>query len=290
MRIRKAVIPAAGYGTRFLPMTKATAKEMINIVDKPAIQYVVEEAVASGVEEILIITMSGKSSIENHFDRSYALEAVLKEQKKEELLNEMIEISQMVDVSYKRQKSINGLGAAILEAKAFVGDEPFAVLLADDIMAGSCPGLKELIEVYDSVKGSVLALENVNKEEVSKYGIVEGYFLNEHLCEVKSLVEKPRVEEAPSQVALVGRYVLSPTIFDILEHTEAGYNNEIQLTDAINELADKEPVHGHVLTCNRFDVGDKLGYLKATVAFGLKHETLKDDFLQYLKTLTDPVE
>ncbi|MBN2795423.1 MAG: UTP--glucose-1-phosphate uridylyltransferase GalU [Clostridia bacterium] len=286
MSVKKAVIPAAGFGTRFLPMTKATPKEMLNIIDKPAIQYIVEEAVQSGIEEILIITMRNKSSIENHFDASPELESILLKQNKEALYKKTQAVSQLADIFYKRQKNISGLGQAILEAKAFVGNEPFAVLLADDLIVSEVPCLKQLISIFEDKKASTIGVQKVESWEVEKYGIVEGTGADHKLLKVKHLVEKPLEEDAPSEMAILGRYVLTPGIFEILENTEPGYNGELQLTDALNTLSKKEEVYAFQFDGTRFDLGDKLGYLKATVTLALQHEELQDDFRVFIKNLS----
>lgn len=283
MKIRKAVIPAAGYGTRFLPTTKATAKEMINIVDKPAIQYIVEEAVKSGIEEILIITSRNKSAIENHFDVAPELEQALKVQGKDLLLKMVEDTSDLADIYYKRQKEMKGLGHAILQAKSFVGDEPFAVLLGDDIVDHEKPCLKQLVDVYLENHGNILGVQKVAKEEVSKYGIVSGRHIKGREYEVLDLVEKPSIEEAPSDLAILGRYILSPTIFSILEQTPPGKNGEIQLTDALLTLLQKEPMVAYDFEGSRYDTGQKLGYLKATVDLALKHPEVKEAFQVFLK-------
>jgi UTP--glucose-1-phosphate uridylyltransferase len=283
LKIRKAVIPAAGYGTRFLPTTKATAKEMINIVDKPAIQYIVEEAVKSGIEEILIITSRNKSAIENHFDVAPELEQALKVQGKDLLLKMVEDTSDLADIYYKRQKEMKGLGHAILQAKSFVGDEPFAVLLGDDIVDHEKPCLKQLVDVYLENHGNILGVQKVAKEEVSKYGIVSGRHIKGREYEVLDLVEKPSIEEAPSDLAILGRYILSPTIFSILEQTPPGKNGEIQLTDALLTLLQKEPMVAYDFEGSRYDTGQKLGYLKATVDLALKHPEVKEAFQVFLK-------
>lgn len=283
MKIRKAVIPAAGYGTRFLPTTKATAKEMINIVDKPAIQYIVEEAVNSGIEEILIITSRNKSAIENHFDVAPELEEALKVQGKDTLLKIVQATSDLADIYYKRQQHMKGLGHAILQAKSFVGDEPFAVLLGDDIVDHEKPCLQQLIDFYLEHHGNILGVQKVPGEDVSKYGIVSVRHIKERAYEVSDLIEKPSPEEAPSDLAVLGRYILSPTIFSILEQTDPGKNGEIQLTDALDLLAKKEPMYAYDFEGNRYDTGQKLGYLKATVDLALKHPQVKDAFEAFLK-------
>lgn len=287
MRVRKAVIPAAGYGTRFLPVTKAQPKEMLNIVDKPAIQYIIEEAVNSGIEEILIITTRNKTSIENHFDSTPELNRMLEDKGKLDLLKISKDIEDLADIHFKRQKEMKGLGHAILQAKTFVGNEPFAVLLGDDIVYNEKPCLKQLIELYEEKEGSVLGVQSVKAEDVSKYGIVDGKKIEDRTFTVNGLVEKPSVEEAPTNVAILGRYVISPEIFEILETTQPGKGDEIQLTDGLIELAKRETMYAYDFEGTRYDTGDKLGYLKATVEYALRHDTVKDQFKDYIKKLSD---
>lgn len=282
-KVRKAVIPAAGLGTRFLPATKAQPKEMLPIVDKPTIQYIIEEAKASGIEEILIIIGHGKDSIIDHFDRSFELEVNLKEHHKDELL-EMVQNIANIKLHYIRQKEALGLGHAILCAKQFVGDEPFAVLLGDDVVDSATPCLKQLIDVYDKTNASVLGVQEVSKDKVSSYGIVAPKSeIVERVCTVRDMVEKPNVEEAPSQLAVLGRYIITPQIFELLENTAPGKGGEIQLTDGLKELAKKEKVVAYDFIGRRYDVGSKQGFLEATVEYALKRTELKDDFLNYLK-------
>ena len=282
-KIRKAIIPAAGLGTRFLPATKAQPKEMLPIVDKPTIQYIIEEAVASGIEEILIITGRNKKCIEDHFDKSVELEMELEKNNKNELLELVQDISDMVDIHYIRQKEPRGLGHAIRCAKAFVGNEPFAILLGDDIVYNNQkPCLKQLIECYNEYKTSILGVQTIDKEDVSKYGIVDGILIEDRVCKVKGLVEKPSVDEAPSNTAILGRYIVTPKIFDILDNTKPGKGNEIQLTDALLELIKEEAMYAYNFEGKRYDVGDKLGFLQATIEFALKKEELRDDFIKYL--------
>ena len=287
-RIRKAIIPAAGLGTRFLPATKAQPKEMLPIVDKPTIQYIIEEAIASGIEEILIITGRSKKSIEDHFDRSVELELELSKAGKDEMLEMVHDISEMVDIHYIRQKEPKGLGHAIHCAKAFVGDEPFAILLGDDIVYNDeKPCLKQLIDCYDEYKTSILGVQTVPEENVSKYGIVDGIEIEDRVCKVKGLVEKPSVEDAPSNVAILGRYIVTPKIFEILERTKPGKGNEIQLTDALLELINEEAMYAYNFEGRRYDVGDKLGFLEATVEYALRRENLKEEFTDYLKHILE---
>jgi len=283
MKITKAVIPAAGLGTRFLPATKAQPKEMLPIVDKPTIQYIVEEAVKSGITDLLIITGRSKRAIEDHFDRSIELELELESKGKEALLEQVRNISEMVNIHYVRQKMPKGLGHAILCAKSFVGNEPFAVLLGDDIVDSSTPCLKQLIDAYGKHKATILGVQKIDRKNVNKYGIVDGLELENGIYRVNTLVEKPKLEEAPSNIAILGRYIISPKIFNILENTKPGAGREIQLTDALKELAKIEPMIAYEFEGRRHDVGDKLGFLQATVEFAMKNSDLKDRFGEYLK-------
>lgn len=282
MTVKKAVIPAAGLGTRFLPATKAQPKEMLPIVDKPTIQYIVEEAVASGIEEILIITGKNKRAIEDHFDKSVELENELESSNKEELLELVQSISNMVGIYYIRQKEPKGLGDAISRAKAFIGNEPFAVMLGDDIVDSEVPCLKQLIDCYDKYKTSILGVQEVNEAYVSKYGIVEGIKIEDRVYKVKNMIEKPKIEESPSNIAILGRYIITPNIFDILENTQPGKGGEIQLTDALKELSKQEAVYAYNFEGKRYDVGDKLGFLQANIEFALKRDDLKENFKEYL--------
>ena len=285
-KIRKAIIPAAGLGTRFLPATKAQPKEMLPIVDKPTLQYIIEECVASGIEEILIITGRNKKSIEDHFDRSVELEMELEKSGKEEMLKMVRKISDMVNIHFIRQKEPRGLGHAILCAKTFVGNEPFAVLLGDDVVYNdNKPCLKQLIDCYEEYKTSVLGVQTVEPQDVNKYGIVGGLHIEDRVYKVKNLIEKPAVEESPSNVAILGRYIITPKIFEILENTKPGKGNEIQLTDALLELIKHEAMYAYDFEGRRYDVGDKLGFLQATVEYALRKEELRDGFIEYLKTI-----
>ena len=285
-KIRKAIIPAAGLGTRFLPATKAQPKEMLPIVDKPTLQYIIEECVASGIEEILIITGRNKKSIEDHFDRSVELEMELEKSGKEEMLKMVREISDMVNIHFIRQKEPRGLGHAILCAKTFVGNEPFAVILGDDVVYNdNKPCLKQLIDCYEEYKTSVLGVQTVEPQDVNKYGIVGGLHIEDRVYKVKNLIEKPAVEEAPSNVAILGRYIITPKIFEILENTKPGKGNEIQLTDALLELIKHEAMYAYDFEGRRYDVGDKLGFLQATVEYALRKEELRDGFIEYLQTI-----
>ncbi len=282
-KVRKAVIPAAGLGTRFLPATKATPKEMLPIVDKPTIQYIIEEALASGIEDILIITGRSKRAIEDHFDRSIELELNLEEHGKMKELEMVRRISE-VRIHYIRQKEPRGLGHAILCAKHFVEDEPFAVLLGDDVVDGQVPALKQLIDVYDKTGASVLGVQEVPQEKVSSYGIVASQPTDEpRTFTVSDMVEKPAVQDAPSRLAVLGRYVINPEIFEILEHTEPGRGGEIQLTDALRVLAKQQAMYAYNFEGRRYDVGDKQGFLEATVEMALKRPELHDGFLAYLQ-------
>lgn len=279
--IRKAVIPAAGLGTRFLPATKAQPKEMLPIVDKPCIQYIIEEAIDSGIEEILIITGRNKRAIEDHFDRAVELELTLKAQGKYDLLGLVEELSR-VTIHYVRQKEPKGLGHAVLCARQFVGDEPFAVLLGDDIVDAEVPVLKQLTDVYDDCGGSILGVQEVPKDKVSSYGIVKPALIKDRLWQVEDLVEKPPMDEAPSRLAVLGRYIISPEIFGILDKTAPGRGGEIQLTDGLKKLSERESIYAYQFEGRRYDVGDKQGYLEATVEYALKRPDLREPFLRYL--------
>lgn len=287
-KIRKAVIPAAGLGTRFLPATKAQPKEMLPIVDKPAIQYIIEEAIQSGIEDILIITGRNKRAIEDHFDRAVELELTLRAQGKYDLLGLVEELSN-VTIHYVRQKEPKGLGHAVLCARQFVGNEPFAVLLGDDIIDSTVPCLKQLMDVYEDCPGTILGVQEVPQNKVSNYGIVQPEEVKESLWRAIDLVEKPAEAEAPSQLAVLGRYIIEPQIFAILENTEPGRGGEIQLTDALRTLAAKRSVYAYRFDGRRYDVGDKQGYLEATVEFALKRPDLRDQFLRYLVKTVGPL-
>lgn len=287
-KIRKAVIPAAGYGTRFLPATKATPKEMLPIVDKPTIQYIVEEAMASGIEELLIVSGHGKRAIEDHFDSAPALEAELRRKGKTDLLK-LVQETADINVHYIRQRYMRGLGDAILCAKTFMGDEPFAVLLGDDVVYHpERPALRQLIDVYEQTGGSVLGCQQVPDEKVSSYGIVAGTPVprwEEKLLRVSDMIEKPSLEEAPSHFAVLGRYIIKPEVFAILENTKPGKGGEVQLTDALKVLAKLDAVYAYAFDGKRYDLGDKLGFLKATVEFALRREDLGPAFRTYLREL-----
>ncbi|OGL44647.1 MAG: UTP--glucose-1-phosphate uridylyltransferase [Candidatus Schekmanbacteria bacterium RBG_16_38_10] len=285
MKIRKAVFPVAGFGTRFLPVTKASPKEMLPLVDKPLIQYAVEEAKASGIEEITIITGRGKRAIEDHFDYSMELENELFEQKKFELLEQIKGISNLVTFAYVRQKKALGLGHAILCAEAIVGDEPFAVFLADDIIDSRTPCIKQLIDVYEEYHSSVIAIQEVDKKDTRSYGIIKPKKVKDRVYKVQDLIEKPDPAKAPSNLAVIGRYILTPEIFKALKKTSPGKLGEIQLTDALKILLQIEDIYAYKFTGTRYDAGDKLGFLKATVEFALKRKDLGKEFRKYLKEL-----
>ena len=291
-KVRKAVIPAAGFGTRFLPETKAMPKEMLPIVDKPTIQYIVEEIQASGIEQILIISGHAKRAIENHFDSSPELEQHLYESGKMKLLKEIRKISD-IKIHYVRQKYMRGLGDAILCAKEFIDGEPFGVILGDDIVytGNGEPALRQLMDQYDKTGGTVIGCQTVLPEQVSSYGIIDGIATDDpNLLKVRDMVEKPNVEEAPSRFAALGRYVITPDVFDVLEQTKPGKGGEIQLTDALRVMAHNESVFAYNFTGKRYDTGDKLGYLKATVEFALRREDLGPAFKEYLLSLADKVK
>lgn len=284
-KIKKAVIPAAGLGTRFLPATKAQPKEMLPIVDKPAIQYIVEEAVASGIESIIIVTGRNKKSIEDHFDRSIELEQMLQKKGKLDLLHKVQSISNMATIHYIRQKEPLGLGHAILCAKQFIGDDDFAVLLGDDILVSEPPALKQLIDVYEKLDRQVIGVKPVAKTEVDKYGIIQTSRTRDPLHEVYGLVEKPAVQNAPSNLAVMGRYILKPSIFPILEKVEKGAGGEYQLTDALHEMSKTEGLYALELVGDRYDIGDKFGYVKAILEMGLKNKELAPVLRPYLQEL-----
>ncbi|HZS27953.1 MAG TPA: UTP--glucose-1-phosphate uridylyltransferase GalU [Candidatus Angelobacter sp.] len=289
LKVRKAVFPAAGLGTRFLPATKAMPKEMLPLVDKPIIQYGVEEALAAGCDQIVIVTGRGKTAIEDHFDVSYELEKMLEEKGKKELLAIVHHISDMIHVAYVRQKEALGLGHAVLMARELIGDEPFAVLLADDVIDATVPCLKQMIDVFEETQSSVIASQVVEGPAISAYGVldakaVDGKFQG-RLFDISNMVEKPRREEAPSNLAIIGRYILTPKIFDALERTPLGTGGELQLTDAIRLLLQEEKVYGYCFEGKRHDTGDKAGFLKATVEFALKRPDLGEDLRTWLKGL-----
>lgn len=288
-KVRKAIIPAAGLGTRFLPATKAMPKEMLPIVDKPTIQYIVEEAIQSGIEDIIIVTGKGKRAIEDHFDNSIELEQILLEKQKLDLLDEVQKSSKMIDIHYIRQKEPKGLGHAIWCARKFIGEEPFAVLLGDDIIDAEKPCLKQMIEKYERYNSSIIGVQHVKDEEVSRYGIVDGQMIEESLYKINHLVEKPKRQDAPSNIAIMGRYILNPGIFDILGNQKPGSGGEIQLTDAIETLNKTEAVYAYQFNGTRYDVGDKMGFIQTTIEFALKRDELRPELLGYLSELLERV-
>ncbi|TFG36409.1 MAG: UTP--glucose-1-phosphate uridylyltransferase GalU [Desulfobacterales bacterium] len=283
MRVRKAVIPVAGLGTRFLPASKAIPKEMLTVVDRPTIQYIVEEAVASGIEEVILITSEGKAAIENHFDYNFHLDTVLNEKKKTKLAEEMRHLSNLIDIVAVRQKKPLGLGHAIWTARNVVGKEPFAVLLGDDLVLSEPPCTKQMIDLFNDVQESVVAVQRVSLEETFQYGIVEGRHESSRVIKVDRMMEKPAPGTTRSDMAIIGRYILQPDIFAMLEKTTPGHAGEIQLTDALLALSNKRGMYAFEFDGTRFDAGDKLGYLKAIVAFALRHPDLCDDFSEHLK-------
>lgn len=285
MKIKKAVIPAAGLGTRFLPATKSIPKEMLPIVDKPTIQYIVEEVIASGIEDVLIITGRNKGSIEEHFDRAVELENNLEKNNKEELLEQVRSISKMINIHTVRQKDPKGLGHAVCCAKSFVGNEPFAVLLGDDIVDAKKPCLKQMIEVFEKYNSTIIGVQEVVWDNVNKYGIISGEKVNDNTYNVKDLIEKPNRDKAPTNIAILGRYILTPEIFTVLENTKKGVGGEIQLTDGLKELSNIQDIYAYIFEGRRYDVGSKIGFLEATVDFALKREDLKDSFSSYLSKL-----
>lgn len=287
MKVRKAIIPAAGLGTRFLPATKAMPKEMLPVVDKPTIQYIVEEAIAAGIEDIIIVTGKGKRSIEDHFDSSFELEKNLLEKGKLDILDEVQKSSTMADIHYIRQKEPKGLGHAIWCARKFIGNEPFAVLLGDDIIQSTKPCIKQLIHQYNRYHASILGVQGVSDDEVSRYGIIDGIEMAEKMYSVRNVVEKPAKENSPSRLAIMGRYILTSGIFEVLNTQQPGAGNEIQLTDAIAELNKHEAVYAYEFEGVRYDVGEKLGYLKTTIDFALRNAELKQPLLDYLTTVVE---
>lgn len=287
LKVRKAIIPAAGLGTRFLPATKAQPKEMLPIVDKPTIQYIVEEAIESGIEDIIIVTGRNKRAIEDHFDKSYELEEELRKKGKQDLLSQVQDISNLVDIHYIRQKEPKGLGHAIHCAKSFIGNEPFAVLLGDDIVNSEVPCLKQMISIYNEYKTTVLGVQHVPQEDIPKYGIVSCKQVDDRVYKVKDLVEKPDIENAPSNIAILGRYIISPHIFEFLESATPGKGGEIQLTDALKSLISNEAIYAYDFEGKRYDVGNRLGFLEATVEYALTRDDIKDDFKTYLTKIID---
>ncbi|RRA48032.1 UTP--glucose-1-phosphate uridylyltransferase GalU [Acidipila sp. EB88] len=287
-KVRKAVFPAAGLGTRFLPATKAVPKEMLALVDKPIIQYGVEEAIAAGIEEIIIVTSRGKSAIEDHFDTSFELEASLEKKGKTALLEIARYCASMAKIAYVRQSEARGLGHAVLMAKELVGDEPFAVLLPDDVIAGTVPCIKQMVEAYEDVQSSIIATQIVDGPAISAYGVLDGKAVEgkPKLFDVSGMVEKPKLEDAPSKNAIIGRYILTPAIFDKIENLTPGAGGELQLTDAIKGLLETEKVYGFSFEGIRHDAGDKLGMLQAMVDFALKRDDVGPGFRDYLKSLS----
>lgn len=283
MKIRKAVIPAAGFGTRFLPATKAVPKEMLPIVDKPTIQYIVEEAIAAGIEDLIIITSRGKDALVNHFDKAFELETVLERDGKEEMLRLVREVSDKINVHFIRQQEQKGLGHAVLYAESFIGNEPFAVMLGDDVVVSEKPCIGQLIEQYENKGATVLGVQKVGMENVSKYGIVDCEAAEGRLYKLNGMIEKPKAEDAPSDMAVLGRYIITPAIFDCLRKTPKGAGGEIQLTDALVMLSKSEPMYAYDFEGVRYDIGSKQGFLRATVDFALEREDLRREFAAYLK-------
>lgn len=281
----KAVIPAAGLGTRFLPATKAQPKEMLPIVDKPAIQFVVEEAINSGIDDIIIITGRGKRAIEDHFDRSFELEYVLKEKGKMDLLKQVVDISELADIHYLRQKEMKGLGHAVYCARDHIGDEPFAVLLGDSIVNAHVPCTRQMMNHHHRFKGSIIAVEEVPLDKISNYGVVDPDPLDAGIYRIKDLVEKPKPEDAPSNLGIIGRYILTPAIFDIIKNTKPGKGGEVQLTDALRALRQEEEMYACKFQGKLYDIGNKLDYLKASVELGLENRDIGAKFREYLKEL-----
>ena len=290
MKVRKAIIPAAGLGTRFLPATKAQPKEMLAIVDKPTIQYIIEEAVASGIQDIIIVTGRNKRSIEDHFDRSIELELELEKNNKTEMLDMVRSISEMANIHYIRQKEPRGLGHAVLTAKHFIGNEPFAVLLGDDVVVSKQPCLSQMINVYNEYRTSVIGVQKVAHEVVNKYGIVDCKSIDSRVYKVRDLVEKPKIEDAPSDIAILGRYILTPTIFQYLETQDEGAGGEIQLTGALRRMAKEEAMYVYDFKGHRYDVGTKEGFLQANIEFSLRNPETKDKMMDYIKALNENMD
>ena len=286
MKIRKAVIPVAGLGTRFLPATKAIPKEMLTIVDRPTIQYIVEEAVASGIEQVILVTSAGKSAIENHFDYDFELDTVLQMKKKERMAEELNHISNLIDIVSVRQKKPLGLGHAIWTTREVVGNEPFVVLLGDDLVLSDEPCCHQMISLFDEVQESIVAIQRVPMNQTQNYGIIEGSPYKEKTYKVQRMIEKPSPGTTESNMAIIGRYILQPDIFSILEETEPGYGGEIQLTDALVKLSKQKGMFAYEFDGVRFDAGDKLGYLKAIIAFGARHPELGEEFKKYIKQVS----
>lgn len=290
MKVRKAVIPAAGLGTRFLPATKAQPKEMLPIVDKPTIQYIVEEAVAAGIEDIIIISGRDKRAVENHFDKSYELESILRNKGKNDMLELVEGISNMANIYYVRQKEPKGLGHAIYRAKSFIGNEPFAVMLGDDIVHSEVPCIGQMMEKYNEYGNSIIGVQRVERSQVSSYGVIGGTDVTDRLYKIEEMVEKPAPEDAPSDLAIMGRYIINPEIFGCLERTKPGKNDEIQLTDALAMLLENQDIYGFEFEGDRYDVGNKLGFLIATVEMALMQDEVKDGFREYLLSLKERME
>ncbi|MEH7010048.1 UTP--glucose-1-phosphate uridylyltransferase GalU, partial [Neobacillus niacini] len=284
-KVRKAIIPAAGYGTRFLPATKAMPKEMLPIVDKPTIQYIVEEAIESGIEDIIIVTGKNKRAIEDHFDTSLELEQNLLEKNKRSLLQEVQRVSNMADVHYIRQKEPLGLGHAIWCARKFIGNEPFAVLLGDDIVQAEKPCMKQMMELYEKYQSAIIGVQPVESSEVNRYGMVDAKSITSRLFEVENLVEKPNIGEIDTNLAIMGRYILTPSIFDILEQQDIGSGGEIQLTDALLKLNNFEKIYAYEFEGKRYDVGEILGFIQTTIEMALERDELHEDLLDYLENL-----
>ena len=290
MKVRKAIIPAAGLGTRFLPATKAQPKEMLPIVDKPTIQYIIEEAVAAGIQDIIIVTGRNKRSIEDHFDRSIELELELERGNKDEMLELVRGISEMANIHYIRQKEPRGLGHAILAARHFIGDEPFAVLLGDDVVISRQPCLGQMLDVFHEYQTSILGVQTVPHEMVNKYGIIAGKEVDDRVYKVRDMVEKPSLEEAPSDIAVLGRYIITPEIFDFLETQDAGKGGEIQLTDALRRLAKEQAMYAYDFKGHRYDVGSKTGFIQANIEFALRSRELQEEMKEYLAKLNENME
>ncbi len=288
-KVRKAVIPVAGMGTRFLPASKAIPKEMLTVVDRPTIQYIVEEVVASGIEEIILVTSAGKQAIENHFDYDFELDTILSRKNKKKLLEEVRHISELIDIVAVRQKKPLGLGHAIWTTRNVVGNEPFLVLLGDDLVLSTTPCCRQMLDLYEDVGEAIVAVQRVPMEETHQYGIVEGEQVRDGVLRVERMVEKPAPGTTDSDMAIIGRYLLMPEIFGLLEHTTPGHGGEIQLTDALQALAKKRGMYAYEFQGTRFDAGDKLGYLKAVVAYALRHPELKDAFRAYIKEVAEVV-
>lgn len=290
MKVRKAIIPAAGLGTRFLPATKAQPKEMLPIVDKPTIQYIIEEAVAAGIQDIIIVTGRNKRSIEDHFDRSIELELELERGQKQEMLEMVRDISEMANIHYIRQKEPRGLGHAILAARHFIGNQPFAVLLGDDVVISKKPCLGQMLDVYNEYRTSILGVQTVEPQVVNKYGIIAGKQVDERVYKVSDMVEKPALDEAPSNVAVLGRYIITPEIFEFLETQDAGKGGEIQLTDALKRLAREQAMYAYDFKGHRYDVGTKVGFIQANIEFALRSQELRQEMKEYLKALNENMD